>query len=432
MKIALLTMFNGFDATYSLINVVYEQLEMFLNHDIEVSVLVSESCDLDSRYGIFLDPRIQWVPIVNQLNNKPIKWYDYTDPTAKLHTTFAEEVQVIATDFVKTLADIDLCIMHDILYQGWHYVHNLAIRVAQKSLPHLRFISFTHSFPAKRPSTISPGMQARFMEMPRTLFAYPTDSGLPALAKQYNISEGRCRTVYNSLSLLSFLVPEVSALQRTFNLLDTQLLVVYPCRLTPSKKLEKVVALAGSIYTTTNKSIKVVFCDFKSLDIDEHTYKSLIREEAKKYGLPDSCLCFTSECGFADGFPRQAVLDLFTLSNLFICPSFSESFGLTVLEAASRGNYLVLNKNVPALEELGTKLHTYFLKWDARGLNYDLHESYFPSEQDYYKEHAHAIVSDIYSNSILYAKTQVRYAYTGEWIWHHQLEPLIYSALALD
>ena len=32
------------------------------------------------------------------------------------------------------------------------------------------------------------------------------------------------------------------------------------------------------------------------------------------------------------------VLDIFTLSNLFVCPSFSESFGLIALEAASIGN----------------------------------------------------------------------------------------------
>ena len=67
-------------------------------------------------------------------------------------------------------------------------------------------------------------------------------------------------------------------------------------------------------------------------------------------------MIFTSDLGYEDGFPRAGVLELFQMSNLFVCPSYSESFGLTVLEAASRGNFLVLNEAVPALQELGTAL----------------------------------------------------------------------------
>lgn len=79
----------------------------------------------------------------------------------------------------------------------------------------------------------------------------------------------------------------------------------------------------------------------------------MIRTEGKKYGLPADNLLFTSDIGYPLGFPREGVMELFQLSNLFICPSYSESFGLTVLEAARRGNFLVLNQAVPALQELG-------------------------------------------------------------------------------
>ena len=60
MKVALLTMFNGLDSTYSLVNVVAEQLRMLLNDNEQPIMLVSENCPLDSRYGIFLDERIEW------------------------------------------------------------------------------------------------------------------------------------------------------------------------------------------------------------------------------------------------------------------------------------------------------------------------------------------------------------------------------------
>lgn len=429
MKVALLTMFNGLSPTYSLVNVVAEQLEMLLSHNIEVKLLVSEDCPLDTRYGIFLDQRIEWIPIVNHLDERRIIWHDYAVPTDHLHATFAKEASLISKDFALHLEDVDVCFLHDILYQGWHYIHNLALRLAIPNLPHTKFLAFTHSFPAKRPSLLTETTKARFIPLPNTYYVYPTYSGIPALARQYNVPEGICRVVYNSLSSLSFVSEEVRTLHTQVNLLESELLVIYPGRLTPSKKFEKVVALAGSLYTHAEKTIKVICCDFPSTDIPVDTYKNQIRTAALAYGLPKSSLIFTSDYGFPNGLPRQCILDLFTLSNLFICPSFSESFGLTVLEAASRGNLLILNENVPALAELGQKLHAYFMAWDGRGFGQDYLKQYHPSEASYYQLHTKKIIQKFYQDDVLFAKTQARLSYSPEWIWHHQLEPLLSSCV---
>ncbi len=133
MKVALLTMFNGLTNTYSLVNVVAEQLRMLLDANIETKVLVSEQCPDHERRGVFLDERIEWVKIVNNINGEPIFWRDYSNLTAKVHDTFFKEVDVIADDFVDKLSNVDVCIMHDIHYQGYHVVHNIAIRKAQKN-----------------------------------------------------------------------------------------------------------------------------------------------------------------------------------------------------------------------------------------------------------------------------------------------------------
>jgi hypothetical protein len=248
---------------------------------------------------------------------------------------------------------------------------------------------------------------------------------------------------------------------------------VYPGRLTTGKKFEKVAALAGAIKKRTELSVKVVFCDFPCMDIDPQRYKYAIRKIGEFYGLdvedaanvttdsidvsdntksnsvidiadindssvsvdtldippntasPD--ILFTSDIGYPNGFPRSGVFELLTLSNLFICPSYSESFGLTVLEAASRGNFLVLNEMVPALEELGKKLKAYFMRWDARNFGYDTKETYTPSEQAYLEEHATIIVNRMRDNPVLIAKTLTRQKFSPQWVWHHQLQPLIES-----
>lgn len=425
MKVAILTMFSGLSATYSLVNVVADQIKMLLQAHVSVKVLVSETCPDEERTGIFLDKDIEWVKITNTCNGKNITWYDYSGATGRVHETFFQEADVIAQDYVKHLADVDVCIMHDILYQGWHLIHNIAIRKAQKDLPHVRFLSFTHSLPANRPLEMEYPFSARFSDMPRTKFVYPTYSGISALARQYGIPEGKCAVVYNTLPLLESMSPEVQEVARHIDLLGAEILAVYPARLTPGKRFEKVAALLGAIKTKTEKSSKVVFCDFPCADIPSSVYKTMIRTEGKKYGLGEEDLLFTSDIGYEDGFPRQGVFELFQLSNLFVCPSYSESFGLTVLEAGSRGNFLVLNEAVPALEELGHALGAYFMRWDARNFGYDTHEKYAPSEQAYYEEHGQMIVNLMREDRALKAKTMIRNKYNHDWICKNQLLPLL-------
>ena len=425
MKVAILTMFSGLSNTYSLVNVVADQINMLLNAKVSVKVLVSENCQDSERQGVFLDENIEWIKVTNTYNGKNIIWHDYTAATGMVHETFFAEAELIAKDLVRHLSDVDVCIMHDILYQGWHLIHNIAIRMAQESLPQVRFLEFTHSLPVNRPKEMEYPFSARFTGMAKTKFVYPTYSGISALAKQYDIPEGKCAVVYNTMPLIASASEPVQKVAQAIDIVGTEILAIYPARLTVGKKFEKVAALAGAIKNKTERSVKVIFCDFPSADIASSVYKSLIRMEGKKYGLLDEDMLFTSDLGYSDGFPRESVFELFELSNLFICPSYSESFGLTVLEAASRGNFLVLNEAVPALKELGDTLGAYFMRWDARNFGYDTHEKYLPSEKAYYEEHGSKIVNLMREDRVLYAKTLARNKYSPQWISRNQLLPLL-------
>lgn len=425
MKVAILTMFNGLSHTYSLVNVVAEHLKMLLDAGIETKVLVSQDCPDSDRKGIFADERLEWIKITNRLGDRQIHWNDYSQPDGKLHDTFFDEADVIAQDFITHLADVDVCMMHDILYQGWHLVHNVAIRKAQEKLPNVKFIAVTHSAPVNRPPKLIYPFSCRYTSMPNTTYVYPTQSGIPALAKQYGVPEGRCRVIYNSLDLISMMSDDVKVIQKEADLLSPDILIVYPGRFTTGKKFEKVAALAGAIRKKTELAVKVIFCDFPCMDIEPAKYKNAVRKIGCFFGLDNPDMVFTSDIGYPNGFPRSAIFELFTLSNLFICPSYSESFGLTVLEAASRGNFLVLNEMVPALEEIGKKLKAYFMRWDARNFGFDTKETYRPSEQFYLEEHALMIVDRMRDNPVLLAKTMARQKFSPQWVWYNQLQPLL-------
>lgn len=425
MKVAILTMFNGLSKTYSLVNVVAEHLKMLLEAGIKTKVLVSEDCPDSDREGIFADDCLEWVKITNKLGNQQINWHDYAQPDGNIHDTFFDEADVIAQDFINNLSDVDVCMMHDIHYQGWHLVHNAAIRKAQEKLANVKFIAITHSAPVNRPPEPKYPFSCRYTPMHKTIYVYPTQSGISALAKQYDVPEGKCRVIYNSLDIISLMSDNIKSLHEKVDLLSPDILIVYPGRLTTGKQFDKVAALAGAIRKKTELSTKVVFCDFPCMDVEPERYKYTIKKIGCFFGLDDSDMVFTSDLGYPDGFPRSSVFELFTLSNLFVCPSYSESFGLTVLEAASRGNFLVLNEMVPALEEIGKKLKAYFMKWDARNFGFDTKQTYRPSEQFYLEEHATIIVDLMRDNRVLYAKSLVRQKFSPKWVWYNQLQPLL-------
>ncbi|MEJ9222077.1 glycosyltransferase [Paenibacillus glucanolyticus] len=425
MKVAILTMFTGLSSTYSLVNVVAEQLRMLLDAQVTTKLLVSEQFTDEEKVGVFLDERIEWARIAGNRSPKHIEWHDDSKSNGRVHHSFFEEADVIALDLERHLSDVDYCLMHDILYLSEYLLYNVAVRTAQQQLPNVRFIAFSHSAPAPRPHNSVWPFAARYTPMTNTIYAYPSASGISALAKQYDVPEGLCRVVSNSLNNLSFFSDEVGALARKVDLLSPDYLVVYPARLAFGKQPEKVAALCGAIKKLTKRNVTVLFCDFPSRDIDPNTYKTLIQMAGYENGLSFQDIVFTTDIGFEEGFPRKGILELFTLSNLFICPSLSEALPLMVLEAASRGNYLVVNEGVPALEELGKKLGAYMMRWYAHNAGAPATQTYDQSERIYLQEHAAKIVAKMQYDSVIHAKTITRQQFSPQWVWRNHLEPLL-------
>ncbi|MEG1506732.1 MAG: glycosyltransferase [Bacilli bacterium] len=429
MKVAILTMFNGLSNTYSLVNVVEDQLKMLLNDRVKVKMLVSEHCPDTERKGIFKDSNIEWIKIVNSKDGKMFHWVTYNDINTTLDKDFYMQAELIKNDFVKYLSDVDVCIMHDIMYQGVHLIHNVAIRNAQKELPNVKFLSFTHSAPVKHKSIEYP-INLMYESMPNTTFIYPTSCGLNALSLQYNTDISNCKAINNSIDITNNMSDEILKIKEYNNsIFERDILIVYPGRLTMAKKFHEITEFLSYIKKYCNKSVGVIFADFPSADIPSDTYKFIIKDIGYKNGLLENDIIFTSDCGFINGIKRETVFDLFTLSNLFICPSFSESFGLTVIEAASRGNFIVLNEAVPALEEIGKNIDAYFMRWDAKNFTFDSFEHYVPNKRLYYIKNAQEIVNKMDNNPVIKAKTYARIKYSNEWIYKNQLKPLLKNIL---
>lgn len=431
IKIGIMTYFRELSHSSSLVQVTAHHIEMLLAHQYSIKLMVCENCKKEGAPSIYLDPRIEWVELPNHYQTKPIMWENYYDPRTSIPEHFMEQVSFIQTHMEKALEDIDLCMLHDIHYHIHHAIHHLALRQALEHFPKLPIIAFTHSLPYFRPAIIPSSSKLLFTPLPHTLYVYPTCSGLSALALQYHIPEAHCYKVYHPIVTLHH--PIVKKIHTVLNLFTPTFLIIYPARLCPEKKQDKIIALAGALKLVSGKKVSIVFCD-AILDSPPEaisTYKQLLSQTAVEYGLGSKDFLFTSSLGYTNGIPHEAITELFGLSNLFICPSISESFSLTVLEAASQGNFIVYNQNVPALKEIGTLLHGYPMKWDAYQNNYSITQNYPDSEASYYGYHAQAIYHLYKQNPLFYSRTYTRCTFNCEWIWHHQMAPLIQEAFAL-
>ncbi len=429
MKVGILTMFGGLATIYSLVNVVAEHIRMLLEAGIEVKLLVCEDLPDSEKHGIYLDPRIEWAKVCNRYMGKQIHWRDYSSPDTPVHPELLWEAEAVGEDMAEKLRDVEVCMMHDIHYQGWHLLHNLAVRHAAGKLPKLRFIAVTHSLPdeSQHDKEISWPHSARYSPMKNTIYTYPTECGLPSLSRQYHVPLKKCRVLNNTLDLIGHMSDQIKELHTRTDLLSPDLLIVYPARFTTGKRFEKVAMLSGAIKRVSKYSVKVIFCEFEAMDTDMKEYKRYIIEAGSSAGLAREDMVFTSDCGYPMGITRDSVLELFSLSNLFICPSVSESFGLTALEAAAMGNYLVLNECVPALKELGDTLHAYFMRWDASNFGFFTTESYYPSEMAYYEEHGQRIVGEMRQNPVVQARMQARKRYSPQWVFKYQLKKMLKS-----
>lgn len=410
MKIAIFTMFNGLNESYSLVSAVKNQIKMLLQNGHEVKVLVSEHCPDEERKDIFADSRLLWIKITNSINGNRAHWIDYTYYHKNVSPEFWILAKEVAKDLFFALQDTEICILHDILYQGLHLVHNAAVRTVQKKLPHLRFFAFTHSLPREN-LQLQISFQYMYCSMPNTTFVCPSKAMVLPLARQYNIKEKDIAVIPTAIDITEGMSPEVKQIYSIRSFEKPEYIIIYPARAAASKGHNLLAQFAGELKRATGKHILIICCDSYG---NAHS-RRLIGFEMQTNGITHEEFLCTSELGFSDGLSHKAVLELFTLSNLFIFPSLAETQGLIALEAASRGNFLVMNSQAPALCQLSQSL------W-AQLYDFNTDISALPFKKE---EAVKCIAEQISLNPVIQAKNAVRKCFSPNAIYNRYLAPLL-------
>lgn len=427
-QVFILTNFSTYLKSFSPIIVVGEQLKMFRNTDYQVTLIVADG----------------WNPpedtIFAKTETKFLSPVAYQDPPV-VNDMFREDVDLVYSQLNDIIPDGATVITHDLIFLPDYTKHHLAARRLAEDKDSVRWIHWVHS--ATGPNTLIAERemygevykQLLESKFPNSIIAYPNAQDIPRVARNFNFEEFEIIEVPHSTDPTEGMHPIVQHLYADRKLGEVDILLIYPIRFDRGKKPEMHVRLVAAC-KSVGLSAHVVYCDFQSTGGDKVIYKNEVKELADQLGVRDD-ITFLSE--FDDmcqlEVSHEIILDLFTLSNVFMLPSRSETYSLIAQEAMLKGNLCILNHDFPAFRQIYGKKALY-RQFDGAEIAFDgfdgkteTHHTLLDGSDgidNYFRDRfAIPLKGWLENDKVLAAKTWVRRYRNPDYVFRNYIEPLI-------
>lgn len=379
-KVALFTTFYEADSGYSLIAIVETQIRMLLEHGYEPVVLVDER---------FKSGKALWQP--HSIDVRPV-------------LPAQPDKNQIESVLREHLAEVDVCITHDIVLLDAYQSYDLAMRKYAKSRADLLWLHYLHSCPSGH------------RETPPGYLVYPNATDKPRVCQVYGLGEQEWRVIPSRAShaINPLLAWNYDPLTRTiagrFELLDAEVSAVYPARLDRGKQPEKIIRLLAGV-KTAGYSVKLLIIDWQSGGAHFQRYIDELSGLAQGLGV-DTAFTSRLDDRCSQGVPRHVVTELMDLSNVYIHPSRVETYSLVAHEAMLRGKLVCLNYDFPPMLELFGESAIYFDFGSDR-----FERSYQPEEQVFWNDEARRLIAELRQNRALVAQGKARREWNPTAMW---------------
>lgn len=418
-KVFILTNFSTYLKSYSPIIVVSEQIKMFQRAGYEPIMITTEG---------WSPPEDSIFHNVHTEHLYPSGAHDTVDDI------FEQDIVDIYARLNEIIPDGSVVITHDLIFLPDYVKHNIAARRLAEKKPAVRWLHWIHS--ATSPNTLIQersiyGEQYKELllsKFPNSIICYPNAQDIPRVAKNFSFEEDEVVEVPHSTDPTEGMSRLVKRLYDEKKLSEAEVLVIAPMRLDRGKNPGMIVRLMKGCLDV-GVSSHLIFCDFQSTGDDKVVLRNETNDLAKELGV-ENRVTFISEF---DGeaileIDHTTVLDLFTLSNVFICPSRSETYSLTTQEAMLKGNLCILNKDFPAFTQIYGKnaLYRQFdgAEVDFSGQDGKIETTIKPIE-NHFKDMAIALKYYLINDKVLSAKTFVRTKRNPDYVFRNYIEPLL-------
>jgi len=200
---------------------------------------------------------------------------------------------------------------------------------------------------------------------PRIRYVTVSQERQQSLAQLFHQPESVIKVIYNGVdpqTLLGF-SSEGRALIRRLGLLDAELILIMPVRVTTAKNIEYALELLAAL-KAQGIHPKLILTGPPDPHSDQSmAYFRELQGRRQELGL-DQEMRFVFESGPQPDQPYQIDLnvvgDLYRVSDVMFMPSHREGFGMPVLEAGLVGIPAICTLVVPAAVEIGTEQVTVF------------------------------------------------------------------------
>lgn len=424
-NVYLLTNFSTYLKSFSPIIVVMEQVKMLTRAGYTPILVASEG----------------WEPPEDTVFFHVKTEYTYPfaihDPKAEAGQ-IEETVELAYQQLNDILPDDAVVITHDLIFLPDYTILNLASRKLAQNRPSIKWVHEVHS--ATNPQIVSSERnmygekyaEAMNSAFPNSIIAYPNAYDIPRVARNFNFEEDRIVEVPHSTDPTEGMHPLVQNIYDKKQLGDAEVLMVLPIRLDRGKYAEANVRLIAAC-KQLGVAAHLVVCDFQSTGGDKVVYREELKKLAQDMGAGD-CITFMSE--FDDlasmEIPHEVVLDLFTLSNVFLLASKSETYSLIAQEAMLRGNFCILNQDFAPFRQIYGK-NALYKQFDGAniaisGYNGEISTKYGENNENiqlHYEDMAKSLKYYLENDKVLSAKTFVRTQRNPDAVFRNYLEPLI-------
>lgn len=415
MVVGILTTFANFRPEFSLCSVVKSQLQMLIKYGYQPVLFVLDTFEGDVPEGTELRK------VIPQLVLEPYGKGDLS------HLGNDSEKARVA--MVQNMADIDVCLTHDIIFINSYLPYNLALNEAIDSgLGKIKWLHWMHSAPSLRPQMDGSPYDYLYTLPKNSRLIYMNNTDVIRAAEMYGVFPKDVRVIHNPTDIreLQEFHPLSRKLVDMFDLMSADFVCTYPLSTTrmnnAGKQLSKVIRVMGKL-KERGASVRLIVPNAHANAEAQKTEIEQMYFFAMQHGIEKRELIFTSLIDAPEwehGVPHKVVKDMFSISNLFIFPSVSENCPLILMEAMAYKCLLVLNRNFPAMKDFALENALYF------NFGSLVETPTFPNGEDnYFKDVATLIISAYDQNTALKAHTYFRQHYNSDYIFKRQLEPAI-------
>lgn len=406
MKIGILTSFSGMVNYYSLTSVVMTQIKM-IHAAGHTPVLMAQE-------DFTWPEKPEWCEVRRPIPTHTKIDYAKSEDITEEHRAL---VMIMEENFVREALDLDAIFTHDLIFTGWHMPIGFAVRrAARKCGPWFHWV---HSVPGtvKVGDDVKPGRD--YWILPdNSWLVYPNATDKVQCAECFRTWPEKVLVIPHCCDVrdLHFKTAAAEKLVTNYDVLGAELVQVYPIPTdrAEAKGIMDVISMFGCL-KRLGRSVRLVvpnaWCNV------DHLRKKVagLKLFSHTQGLDGRDVIFTSQVlpEFEVGVPTDVISDLMMCANLFICPTQSETFGLSLAEAALSGSLLVLNKDLPMMTEVcGGAGNAIWAKFSSSFQN-----TIHVDKDKYFCDIGKIILHAFHSSPELRSRTHYRINYRREAVW---------------